>query len=110
MDYREFNGVEDAWFWFCATMTAEQSGFRPQTDAVELPRICDKHSFYKILKGLKNEGALTNKHLRVISFYGQSFISPLYDKRAKHSDKQIWKDAMYKLEKRLIEKGVLNAF
>ncbi len=109
MDYQDFLGVEDAWFWFCGViiMRNEAGGLKKQAEVL-VPRVCDYHQMHKLIKEMRLKGLLTNKHLRVMSDWGQRFCSPLYEKRAKYSEKMIWQDAMFLLEKNMIEKGYLN--
>ncbi len=110
MDYKDFLGVEDAWFWFCGVvaMRTEAGGLKKQGDILE-PRICDYHQMCKLLKEMQLLGLLTNKHIRVMCLWGQRNASPLLSRGAKRTDKLIWRDAMFLLERKMIEKGYLYA-
>lgn len=106
--YEPFDNAEEVWFWYCACMQARADGSRGRCDYVGPLRPCEVGDIYKIIKKLKLDHSLTNRHLRVMFTWGIQHCPPYYDRRAKRSHITLWEEGIRSLEAVLIEKNIIT--
>lgn len=107
-EYKDFENVEELWFWFCRSIMAREDGFRSRfDDYVGYSRRCEISDIERILKRLKNAGFITNRHLRVMARWGKAMVSPYYHPRAKNSEIRLWEEGLSALAEVLKAKGIL---
>lgn len=105
-DYEPFNTAEEVWFWFCNSLTA-RGGLRSKSDYWGKIRNCEISDIYGIVKNMKKNHHLTNRHLRVMTEWGEKQHSPWYDRHAKRSEIRLWEEAMCNFEVYLKYKKIL---
>lgn len=106
-DYEPFTSAEEVWFWFCSSLLARGDGFRSRSDYCGKLRACEIVDIYRIIKTMKQNHYLSNRHLRVMSKWGERQISPWYDRHAKRSEIRLWEEAIRNFEYFLIYKKIL---
>lgn len=84
--YEPFENAEEVWFWFCGSIVARGDGLRSKSDYWGKIRNCEISDIYRIIKKMKQNHHLSNRHLRVMSYWGEKQQSPWYEPRAKRSD------------------------
>lgn len=108
-EYKEFENIEDLWFWFCRSIEAREEGFRNRfDDYVGYVRRCEICDIERIIKRLKLAGLITNRHLRVMARWGRAQLSPFYNPGAKNSEIRLWEEGLSALYLVLKEKGILQ--
>lgn len=105
--YEPFCSAEEVWFWFCGSLLARGDGLRSKSDYWGKLRACEISDIYRILKKMKQNHCIGQRHLRVMSKWGQRQIAPWYDVRAKRSEVRLWEEAMHNFEAFLIAKKIL---
>ena len=107
-EYKDFENIEDLWFWFCRSIEARADGLRSRNnDYVGYVRKCEISDIERILKRLKAAGYITNRHLRIMAKWGRARVSPYYHPRAKRSEIRLWEEGLLALESVLQAKGIL---
>lgn len=107
-DYEPFDNAEQVWFWFCGCLIARGSGLRSCNDYEGKPRNCEVADIYRIVKKMRLNRQITNRHLRTIMKWGNKEYPPHYDSRAKRSEIRLWDEAMRIFEFYLREKGIVQ--
>lgn len=107
-DYEPFNSAEEVWFWFCASLEARGDGLRSRSDYWGKLRACEISDIYRIIKQMRQYHYLSQRHLRVMTKWGERQISPWYEPRAKRSEIRLWEEAMRCFEAFLINKKILQ--
>ena len=69
-DYEPFDNAEQVWFWFCGCLIARDSGLRSCNDYKGKPRNCEVTDIYRIIKRMRYNRQITNRHLRVMFKWG----------------------------------------
>lgn len=105
--FEPFENAEEVWFWFCSSMEAKNNGWRIKGDFGGKERCCEVSDIYRIIKKIKLQKLITNRHLRVMSEWGMKMISPYGDKRVKKSELRLWTEGINALAFYLIEKGII---
>lgn len=106
-NYEPFNNSEEVWFWFCKSVSSQGDGWRKSSGVSGIVRCCEISDIYKIVKRMHAKSGVTNRHLRVMSSWGNIGTPPYYDKRAKKSEIRLWEEGMRIFELYLLEKGIL---
>lgn len=96
--YEPFETAEEVWFWFCNSLLARGDGLRSRTDYCGKPRCCEISDIYRIIKRMKHAHHLSQRHLRVMTQWGEKQLSPWYDKRAKRSEVRLWEEGLSNFE------------
>ena len=107
-DFEPFDNVEQVWFWFCGCLMVREGGLRSCNDYQGKPRKCEVADIYRIIKKMKFNRQITNRHLRVMMKWGNMECPPYYHYRAKRSEIRLWDEAMHILEIYLLEKGIIG--
>lgn len=105
--YEPFDNAEEVWFWFCNSLAARGDGFRSRSDYWGYQRVCEISDIQRIIKNMKMYGQITNRHLRVMSRWGELNTAPYYDRRAKSSEIRLWEEGIRNFEAWLKVKGIL---
>ena len=71
-------------------------------------RNCEVADIYRIIKKMKLNHQITNRHLRVMVKWGQLECSPYYHYRAKRSEIRLWDEGLHALEGWLLSKGIIT--
>ena len=106
-DYEPFDNAEQVWFWFCGCLIARDSGLRSCNDYKGKPRNCEVTDIYRIIKRMRYNRQITNRHLRVMFKWGNWECPPYYDSRAKRSEIRLWDVSLRVLEIYMREKGII---
>lgn len=93
-EYEPFNNAEEVWFWFCSSLQARGDGLRSRTDYWGKPRCCEISDIVRIIKQMKRQKYISNRHLRVMSDWGARQESPWYNHRAKRSEVRLWDEGL----------------
>lgn len=107
-NYETFENAEEVWFWFCASIVARADGIRAKGDYAGEPRCCEIGDITRIVKRLKLDGKITNRHLRVMTTWGDLFCPPYYDKRAKRSEIRLWEEGVAALDFEFRQLGIIE--
>jgi hypothetical protein len=103
----KFESVEQAWFWFCRCSSYREFGARGIGDCEAKKRLCEINDIYRIIKMLRFQSVLSNRHLRVMKKWGDKQICPHRSYGSKRSEEVLWAYSMRALECVLISKGLL---
>ncbi len=106
--YEPFNNAEEVWFWYCSCLLVRGNGLRSKSDYPGLPRDCELGDIEGILKRMKADNCITNRHLRVLYRWGGLFCTPYYDRRAKKSEIILWEEAIRWFDVYLRAKNILG--
>lgn len=106
-DFEPFDNVEQVWFWFCGCLMVREDGLRSCNDYVGKPRKCEVADIYRIIKKMRFDRLISNRHLRVMMKWGNLECPPYYNSRAKRSEIRLWDEAMKSLEIYLLQKGII---
>ncbi len=103
-----FASAEQAWFWFVRCQTARIWCARGVADAGGVVRPCDPDDVYNAVMRLKQGGALTDRHLQVIEYYG--LVERLPDPRdlREQPKHDLWCATMAALEPELIARDIVE--
>lgn len=93
-----FNNAEEAWFWFCSCLIVRGDGLRSKSDYCGSERPCEISDIHLIIKKLKRNRLISNRHLRVMVRWGQFQVPPYYDKHAKRSEIRLWEEGIKALD------------
>ena len=107
-NYQPFDNAEEVLFWFCNIIDNQAGGLRSKTNYPGAIRPCELGDIYLILKKMHRYDRISNRHLRVLSHWGQMQYPPYYDKRAKRSEIRLWEEAIRCFEYRLKAQGILE--
>ena len=107
-DFEPFENAEEDWFWFCGCIMARDGGLRSCNDFKGKIRNCEVADIYRIIKKMKLNHQITNRHLRVMVKWGQLECSPYYHYRAKRSEIRLWDEGLHALEGWLLSKGIIT--
>lgn len=105
-DYEPFNNAEEVWFWFCNSLSV-RNGLRSKSDYWGKLRNCEISDICSVIKNMKQNHHLTNRHLRVMTEWGTKQLSPWYDRRAKRSEIRLWEESMRNFDVYLKYKKIL---
>lgn len=105
--YEPFNNVEEVWFWFCNSLQARGDGLRSRSDYPGAERNCEIGDIYRVIKTMRFHNQITNRHLRIMSKWGNIGIAPYYERSAKCSEVKLWDYGMCVLNVYLQNKGIL---
>ena len=105
--YEKFESVEQAWFWFCRCNSYKQYGVRGIGDCETTKRLCEINDIYRIIKMLRFQNILSNRHLRIMKKWGYEQMCPHRSYGAKRSEELLWAYSMKVLEDVLISKGLV---
>lgn len=106
--YEPFENTEEVWFWFCSSVAARRDGWRSKGDYGGKERCCEVSDILRILKKMKSLHQISNRHLRIMTKWGELLTPPYYDKRAKRSEVKLWIEGMRQLRAPLEAKGILK--
>lgn len=106
-DYEAFENAEEVWFWFCGSMLARGDGLRSNSDYCGKPRGCELADIQRIIKKMKYNHHLSNRHLRVMFKWGSLLQPPYYHKSAKRSEIRLWEEAISNFNVYLINRKIL---
>ncbi len=106
-DYEPFDNVEQVWFWFCGCLLARGAGIRSCNNYEGKLRNCEVADIYRIIKKMRINRQISNRHLRTMTKWGNLECSPYYNHRAKRSEIRLWDEGMRVLESYLLEKGII---
>ncbi len=107
-EYEPFDNAEQVWFWFCGCMLARDNGLRSCNDYKGKQRNCEVADIYRIIKKMKLNHHITNRHLRVMVKWGQLECPPYYNYRAKRSEIRLWDEGIHVFEYYLLSKGIIT--
>ena len=93
-EFEPFENAEQVWFWFCTSLLARGDGLRSKTDYWGKPRCCEISDISRIIKEMKKNHHLSNRHLRVMSAWGTKHKTPWESKRAKRSEIRLWEEGI----------------
>lgn len=105
--YEPFENAEEVWFWFCSSIVAKNDGWRVRGDYKGKEHCCEISDIYRIIKKMKLQSLITNRHLRVMVEWGKQSISPYYNKYAKRSELRLWAEGISALDFQLRSKGII---
>ena len=103
----QFVSAEEAWFWFCK-YNGRRNGYKSVSTAHKVLRPCSVDDVYIVVSKLLLSGAITKQHLSVLLKYGKHQIEPdgrIFDEC---EDAVLWREAMAKMEKVFMEKGIVR--
>lgn len=103
---RFFENAQEVWFWFCFCESFPKGR---NENANYTMRPCETSDVAIIVKRLVLEKKLTQEHLKVLSLYGLKQIEPSekYGEPARHCF--LWKQALERLSKVFLSKGIIGA-
>lgn len=106
--YEPFDNAEQVWFWFCGCLLARSDGMRSCNDYKGKIRNCEVTDIYRIIKKMKLNHQITNRHLRTMIKWGNLECPPYYHYRAKRSEIKLWEEGISVLETWLLSKGIIT--
>lgn len=106
-DYVPFENAEEVWFWFCSSVSARGDGLRSKSDYWGKLRLCELADIHNIIKAMKRNHHLSNRHLRIMIKWGTEQISPFYERSAKRSEIRLWEEGVKNFEIYLKHKKIL---
>lgn len=102
-----FESASQAWFWACSALAAAREGANRPSDLSTMPRACEPHDVFLLVKRLHLVRRLTDAHLRVLGRYGRECIEPELSPCHITWEGRLWLDAMEALEPPLRAKELL---
>lgn len=106
-DFEPFENAEEVWFWFCASQLARGDGLRSRSNYCGKIRACETSDIQRIIKRMKLDHCISNRHLRVMFRWGCEMQPPYYQKNVKRSEIRLWEEAMSSFSVYLINKRIL---
>lgn len=104
-DYVPFDNAEEVWSWFCSSLSARSDGIRSKSDYWGVSRICELADIHNIIKIMKKNHHISNRHLRVMIKWGSEQNSQFY--RIKRSEIRLWEEGIRNFEVYLKHKKIL---
>jgi len=103
-----FADAEQAWFWFIRCQLARDEGVQFEAGLGKMARPCDPDDIYRAAVGLKRQGRIGGRHLRVLATFGLCGRPP--DRRCPDEEQpaRLWDEALDLLTTVLIAKGIVE--
>jgi len=102
-----FDSAEAAWLWTMAALIARREGARFTANKGLVTRPCDPDDVVKCLDGLYRQRRIDLVHARILRIWGERQIAPSSVIAVERRDRQIWTEALDRLEWPLRIKGIV---
>lgn len=103
----QFSSAEEAWFWFCK-YNGRRNGYKRISSVYRIFRPCSLDDIYIVVARLFLSGVITKEQLAILLKYGKYQIVPDMRIFDECEDALLWREAIAKLEKAFIEKGIVR--
>jgi hypothetical protein len=103
-----FDTAEHAWLWTMAALIARREGARYSANQGAVSRPCDPDDVVRCLDGLYRQGRIDLAHARVLRAWGERQMPPSSVMAAERHDRQLWVEALERLEWPLRVKGIVG--
>jgi hypothetical protein len=102
-----FASAEEAWMWTMAALIARREGARYTARQGGVERPCVPDDVLRCLDGLYRQRRIDLLHARILRIWGERQIAPSPVVAVEKHDRQIWREALKRLEWPLRVKGIV---
>lgn len=102
-----FASAEEAWMWTMAALIARREGARYTANQGAIGRPCVPDDVVRCLDGLYRQRRVDLAHARVLRIWGERQIAPSAAIAVEKHDRQLWVEALDRLEWPLRVKGIV---